>query len=186
MLLQKHVFNYSSKSAKKKTQFHILCILVHLVHPLVHSLQCKWASQLTNIWTIDDVQLQMEYTSELVLHLCSTVNFKCACNKNTWLTYLHFRSSSGSKTEPKSTSSLNKQTHDLDHAHSLVSMQWSVLLPSGSSVIHDCLLCFQCACSQKLVHASRSFMKSACSYCACILFLYEISMYRGCRHLLIS
>ena len=46
--------------------------------------------------------------------------------------YLHLCPSSDSKTEPKSTSSLNNQTRDLDHAYSLTSMQWSAL----SVVIH--------------------------------------------------
>jgi len=41
--------------------------------------------------------------------------------------YLHFCPSSDSKTEPNSTSSLSKQTRDINHAHSLTSMQWSAL-----------------------------------------------------------
>ena len=41
--------------------------------------------------------------------------------------YLHFCQSSDSKTEPNFTSSLSKQTCDVNHAHSLTSMQWSAL-----------------------------------------------------------
>ena len=37
--------------------------------------------------------------------------------------YIHFCPSSDSKTEPKSTSSLSKQTRDFNHTHSLTSMQ---------------------------------------------------------------
>ena len=46
-----------------------------------------------------------------------------ACN----IPYLHFCLSSDSKTEPKCTFRLNKQTHDLNHAHSLMTMQQSAL-----------------------------------------------------------
>ena len=41
--------------------------------------------------------------------------------------YLHFCPSSDAKTEANCTFSLSKQTCDVNHAHSLMSMHWSAL-----------------------------------------------------------
>ena len=60
-------------------------------------------------------------------HKMTTLTHMLTCFTPFNAPYLHFCPSSDSKTESNSTSSLSKWTCDLNHNHSLTSMQWSAL-----------------------------------------------------------